>query len=259
MLDPMMAQFMGRCIGAIKKTGIKAKGTQNFSILLGDDSDKELQLDEFWKRFQESQDEAILDAVAELVRRMVQVGPQPTAEKLYPYVIPEDYLKYQQAEPKGIVRPFGHGLHVGLVFDLNGLVESLQTKDLLRLGMTPQQAHERAIQNLETLAKAQLIKMAVFPNGPSGKPFVLVGGHWAAATSILLPGLKRLVEKPLGTSDILVSIPHREAMLLFPNGDRQHRDAIRSLVKEKEGGGQKPLTFKLFMLGNEGVKPFDEG
>ena len=44
-LTPDRQQFMGRCIGAIKKSGIPAQGTGQFSILVGD-SQAELRLDE---------------------------------------------------------------------------------------------------------------------------------------------------------------------------------------------------------------------
>jgi hypothetical protein len=181
-----------------------------------------------------------------------------SAEMLYPYVIPQTYLENNQAVVNGIVRPLGHGLLVSLVFDLDGLVQSVTAEDLARMNMTADQAHQRALQNLELLAGTNVVKFTVFPDGPSGQPLVLVGGHWAAATSILLPGLKGLVEGALGTSDILISIPHREAMLLFPQGDRVHRDALRAMVKEKESDGRKPLTFELFALGDEGVVTFVE-
>src|SRR5262245_35701115 len=36
LLTPHMQQFLGRCVSAVKKAGIKAKGTGQFSILLGD-------------------------------------------------------------------------------------------------------------------------------------------------------------------------------------------------------------------------------
>ena len=100
--------------------------------------------------------------------------------------------------------------------------------------------------------------MALLPESPAGCPFVLAAGHWAAATAILLPKLRQLVEGPLETSDILASIPHREAMLLFPRGDRAQRDAFREMIRDKESDGRKPLTFELFALTDNGVEPFEE-
>lgn len=59
LLTPHMQQFMGRCISAIKKAGITAKGTGNFSILLKE-TQAELPLDRF---YQPVDDPAIIDAV----------------------------------------------------------------------------------------------------------------------------------------------------------------------------------------------------
>jgi len=123
----------------------------------------------------------------------------PASDRLYPYLVPEPYLKHAQGAPEGLFRPLGHGIWVTLVFDLDGAVQGVRSEDL-----------------------------------------------------------RDLVAGPLGTRDLCASIPHREALLLFPRGDRAHRDAMRALVREKEGDGRKPLTFELFRLGDDGVKPFDE-
>lgn len=71
MLDPWMQKFMGQCVGAIKKAGIRAKGTGQFSVLLGEDRSLELPLDEFWRDFAKSQDPAILDQVVVAARKRV--------------------------------------------------------------------------------------------------------------------------------------------------------------------------------------------
>jgi hypothetical protein len=48
LLTPHMQQFMGRCVSAVKKSGISAKGTGQFSILVGERS-AELRLDKFYQ------------------------------------------------------------------------------------------------------------------------------------------------------------------------------------------------------------------
>jgi hypothetical protein len=57
-----------------------------------------------------------------------------------------------------------------------------------------------------------------------------------------------LASKQLGTTDILVSVPHRDAMLVFPRGDATYRLAMQALIRAKESDEAKPLTFKLFGL-----------
>ncbi|MCU0880672.1 MAG: hypothetical protein MUF06_23125 [Pirellulaceae bacterium] len=74
LLDPIMQQFLGRCIGAIKKAGIRTTGTGSFSILLGEDQKVELQLDQFWKEFCDSQDPEVFGRVAEAAKQAVGGG-----------------------------------------------------------------------------------------------------------------------------------------------------------------------------------------
>ncbi len=69
LLDPFMQQFLGRCIGAIKRAGIRAKGTGSFSILLGADQKAELQLDQFWKEYCDSQDAGVFAGVVEAAKQ----------------------------------------------------------------------------------------------------------------------------------------------------------------------------------------------
>jgi hypothetical protein len=74
LLDPVMQQFLGRCVGAIKKAGVRAKGTGSFSVLLGEDQKAELQLDQYWKEFCESQDPSVFGRVAEAAKQAVGGG-----------------------------------------------------------------------------------------------------------------------------------------------------------------------------------------
>jgi hypothetical protein len=67
LLTPHMQQFLGRCVGAIKKAGITAKGTGQFSVVIGD-LQKELRLDEFYKP---SDDPANVDAVVAKAKELV--------------------------------------------------------------------------------------------------------------------------------------------------------------------------------------------
>jgi hypothetical protein len=179
---------------------------------------------------------------------------RPRADKLYPYVVPAEYLEHQPNEPAGISRPLGHGLYVVLVHDLDGLVRNVLQDDLIKLGLTPDQAYSHALGNLETLARNHAIGMTMLPKGPQGRPFILLGGHWNAAGCILLPGLRDLTSKSLGVDDVCVCIPHCGALLAFPKGDDSYRREMVKLIREQESNARKPLTFSLFELSKDGVK-----
>jgi hypothetical protein len=175
---------------------------------------------------------------------------------LLPYLVPASYLE-AIGNSQALLVPLGHDIYTSLVFDLDGLVQGVAQSDLDALNLTAAQAHEHALHNLERLADAQQIKMAQFA-GPQDRPFILIGGHWAAATAVLLPGLHGIAASATGSEDLLASVPHREALLVFARGDRAYRDAMRVLVHENESDAPKPLTFELFSLTAVGVEPFTE-
>ncbi len=183
---------------------------------------------------------------------------KPDASKIYPYVVPSGYFDAAGEKSKAVSWPLGHGLHVALVHDLGGLVRNVLPGDLAALGLTADEAKKKAIQNLQSLAMSGAIGQQRFDSGPENKPFVLFGGHWAAAACILLPGLRQMGVKNVGSDEVCVCIPHREALLMFSKGDRKYRDAIRRMIKERESDGRKPLTFDLFELTPSGIAELKE-
>jgi hypothetical protein len=67
LLTPHMQQFMGRCIGTLKRAGIRAKGTGQFSVLIGK-RERELRLDRF---YQPVDDPAMIEKVVAEAREIV--------------------------------------------------------------------------------------------------------------------------------------------------------------------------------------------
>jgi hypothetical protein len=177
-------------------------------------------------------------------------------EKIYPYVVPREYLSYGAHESDGMTRSLGGELYVVLVRDVNGLVTNVRPEELANLKLSSAETQHIADQHLGQLIKNQTIKSTRFPNGPHNKPFVLFDGHWAAATSITWSGLHAALSKALGAEELLISIPHREAMIVFGMGDESYVADMKKLVLEKESDGRKPLTMHLFKLSKDGVTPF---
>jgi hypothetical protein len=168
-----------------------------------------------------------------------------TPDAIYPYIIREEYVPYQ-ADALQLVKPLGHSIHVTLVEDMGGAVKSLKLENLNAIDLTPPQAYAKAIGNLERLLISGVIQMQLFAQGSNGKPFILVGGHWGAAACILLPNLPNLAKNGLNSDEICLSIPHREALLIFAKEDRASRDRMRAMIEEMEGNQPKPLTLGLF-------------
>jgi hypothetical protein len=175
--------------------------------------------------------------------------------RCYPYVVPKDYLQHQPDDGKGLVRPFGHGLFVLLVQDQDGLVQNVTPDDLAAAKFTAESAHEKALDNLQKLFASGKIKAMKYDKGPHERPFILVSEHWASAACILLPKVRTFAQKNLGQDEIVASIPHRDAMLLFPKPAKGELGEIRKFVVEHESEGRKPLTFEPFELTEKGPAP----
>jgi len=175
--------------------------------------------------------------------------------RCYPYFVPKDYLQYQPSNENGLVRLFGHGLFVLLVQDQDGLVKNVTPDDLAAANLSAESAHERALDNLQKLLASGQIGIMRYDEGPHGRPFILVGQHWASAACVLLPKIRSFAQKNLDQDEIVASIPHRDVMLLFPKPATEELAEIRKFVVEHESEGRKPLTFELFELTEKGPAP----
>lgn len=169
---------------------------------------------------------------------------------IYPYVVPEGYIKAIPSEDrKALSWSLGNGIYVMLITRQGNTAVNMTLDELAKFQIKPEDAKKIAIDNLEKLAETAQIKQMAF-NGPLGKPFLLMGGHWAAATAILLPSLNLMGTKVTGAPEIIVSIPHREALLLFGNDSDEYVDQMKNMIRAKESGNPRPLTFELFRLRN---------
>jgi hypothetical protein len=171
-----------------------------------------------------------------------------SASRLYPYLVPQAYLAH--VDPSAPLEPIGHDVYVTLVFDAGGMVYGVTSRDLATLRMDWKAARSHAMQNLSDLAKRQIISTRFFPKGPGGSPFIVVGGHWAASAVILSTTFPAFAATQLKTDDVCASVPHREALLLFPCGTPESRRAMRDLIRKNESNAPKQLTFGLFALKN---------
>ena len=55
--------------------------------------------------------------------------------RLYPYLVPESYLKHQSPTDSP-TEALGHGIHVVLVVDVGGLVRNVLSSELLDVGLS---------------------------------------------------------------------------------------------------------------------------
>ncbi len=172
--------------------------------------------------------------------------------KLFPYITPREYPRHES-----LARPLGHDVYVQLVEDVDGLCTNVDPDSIRKANLTADKAHALALENLERLRGEKFFKAEMF-TGPGGRPFIVWYGHWLAASCLVLPSMREWAGKNLKVEDLCASIPHRESMLMFPEGDRAFRDQMRQTIKENEGSAPKQITWELFSLTPKGIAPFVE-
>ena len=173
-------------------------------------------------------------------------------DKLVPYVVPSTY----PVEPSA-ARSIGHGLWAVLAEDAGNLAANVRAAGLGEFGIdSVDAAWPIALANLERVFRK--LESHLFPP-EDGKPaFLLCGGHWLAATCAIAPGVHARASQRLRTPDLLVSIPQRDALVIFPRGAAADRDEMRRQIRIAEADARKPLTWELFALTPDGLVEFHE-
>ena len=174
-------------------------------------------------------------------------------ESLYPYIVPKAYLQYQR--PEDFARSLGHDVYVVLMKELRGVAGNVTANELSSLKLSADEAYAIALGNLEKLFKGGIIKAQKFPDGPSGKPFIVIAGHWDAAAVPLLDRFADFAKKNIGQEEVWLSIPRQGISLVFPAGDTTHDSAVRGFIREHEGNEGKPITFELFRFQGPSLIP----
>jgi hypothetical protein len=175
---------------------------------------------------------------------------------VYPYIIPEDYLLEGLKEETVIADTLDDGVYVTLVYDLNGMVQNVKKSDLEQADVSVKTAYDTSLTHLESAMKRQEIAISRF-FGPDSVPFLLFSDHWLSAACLVNPKLYSFAKDYLKTDVINASIPHRDAMILFPDCREEQMQKFKEMIKEKESDGLKPLTLDLFKLTKDKVVPAD--
>ncbi len=177
--------------------------------------------------------------------------------RIYPLVVPADYVDPQLRDAEDHVLSLGHGVDVVLAEDRDGATKYLELEELQAAGLDASAAHHLALENLIQLAKQGELTAELYQT-PAGRPFMVWHSHWLAASCIRIPYLHALARKRFGGEQMGVSIPHQAAMLVFPLGDRAAREEMRALIRDNESDARNLITFELFSLTADGISAFFE-
>ena len=174
------------------------------------------------------------------------------ASRLLPYLVPASYVEGQDVSPDGLVRHVGHDVFMMLVHDLDGVCRNVVPDELDR---TPQEAYAQAIANLEALVRSKEISLSAI-HGPRELPVLIGGGHWAAASCLLLPRLFEVASRNLSSAELLAAVPSRDSLLVFRRVDDDYNLEMSRFIENAERGERKRVSNSLFSLTTRGVEPF---
>ncbi len=175
-------------------------------------------------------------------------------DKVYPYIITKDYLIEGAISETIIVDTLiDNELYLTLVKDLNGLVENVKLSDLKSYKVSKQQVIDSSKSNLNKMFVENKIKATLF-DGPNNIPFILFSDHWLSAASLYWTNLYSFARKNLKTDTCYISIPQRDAMIVFPKCSEKEIYDFKAMIREKESGARKPLTWEIFQLDESGIK-----
>jgi hypothetical protein len=181
-------------------------------------------------------------------------GKSIDPSRVYPYLVPAAYLENRKSDAP-MPRALGHGVYLAFAEDFDGAARIHFPEDVASLG-EPQTVIELARRNLARAAGEQKVTIRGF-DGPRKLPVMVFGREWLAASCLLLPNLHAFAARFLGDGPMCASIPHRDAMLVFRQGDAAYRDEMRAFIAANEADGRKPLTSGLFAIGPDKIEPLD--
>jgi hypothetical protein len=180
-------------------------------------------------------------------------------DNVYPYLVPG--LINPEWEP--ICVPVGHGIYATLFEDHEsdaGLVHTTIAPDVLvAAGLTPEAAHQLALDNLLRFADADdRLSIQVLGRPGEAVNFLLYSDHPRASACLRLPDLYDQARELLETDEILACVPQRESLVVLPKRDRAYREMLVAKLREIEADAPRPISFELFELSPAGVRPFTE-
>jgi hypothetical protein len=161
--------------------------------------------------------------------------------------------------------PVGHGIYATLFEDhesANGIVHATVSPETLEAaGLTPEAAHAAALENLERFASGEAAwGLSMKMIGRPGEPvkFLLISDHPRAAACLRLRYLYDEASRLLESSEVCACAPQRESLVVLPRRDRAYREIIVGKLREIEADARRPISFELFELSPDGVRPFFE-
>ena len=180
---------------------------------------------------------------------------------VYPYLVPG----LLNPDWERIAVPVGHGVYATLFEDHesdDGIVHATVSPEALEAaGLTPEAAHAAALDNLERFAAGGVawgLSLKMIGRPGEAVHFLLLCDHPRAAACLRLRDLYDQASRLLESAGVCACAPQRESLVVLPERDRAYREMIVGKLREIEAEARRPISFELFELSRDGVRPFFE-
>ncbi len=182
------------------------------------------------------------------------LSPDPTTLPLEQarWMIMPRVRQQRSGEPDPLAVPLGHDLEIGLVVESPHRVATLAPDTLQRWDLSPEEARELALTNLELRTSHIPILRERLDDDDAIYMFEARDGY--DATRILLTELWRELDRELA-GRLYIAIPNRDLLIAFTDRDLEAFDQLQRRVLERFERERHPLTWRLFSVTPEGVQP----
>jgi hypothetical protein len=147
------------------------------------------------------------------------------------------------------VAQLGRDVDIALVNPHGPEPRIFHRSDIEAFGLEPFHAYARARTNLATLFRSGAIR-GKYVSGPAGSRIIVLR-HSLAPSCIVMPNLWAWARKELGHDELCGAIPRRDALVMFSDEGREHREEIQASL----GGAfvREMLTTEIFAIDESGV------
>jgi uncharacterized protein YtpQ (UPF0354 family) len=159
------------------------------------------------------------------------------------YVVPRIYVALPSAgeadmalsfHASPVDRPLVGDLHVLYAFDMDSHYVLFAQRDLVRLGVSKEELHERAIQNL----RAMNLEVRAHKGD---RIFMLTAGGNYEATLLLLPEIWESVSSMV-SGNIIAAVPARDILYVTGDGTEEDLADLRRWTSKMLEEADKPLS-----------------
>lgn len=165
--------------------------------------------------------------------------------------VPDDggpALKFT-AEDSPVLKDIGHGLLVGYIVDMGTYFSYVQQRHLIACGVTQDELHKKAVQNLASLAE---VDAKVKQHG--NIYVVLMGGNFEASL-ILLNEFWSEWYSQLAVNNFVAAFPARDILAFTDSSNEQGIVELKELCSRCSKDVDHPLTTQLFSYVNDLWQP----